>query len=85
MVNDIVEDRYVDRIPLAKCRVILCDDTLTDNEVLKIRDLLYLIAAVDYRYYYQNNEVTNVVTINEQENDTAKSNIIHQGKYRRTG
>lgn len=85
MENDKVEDKYVDRLPLAKCRIILDDETLTDEEVLKIRDMLYQIAAIDYRYFYQNNEAIIVVPINNQEDDTKKSDSIHQGKYRRAG
>lgn len=80
-----VEDKYVDRIPLAKCRKILGNELLTDEEVLKIRDLLYQIAAIDYRYYYQSNERAKIVAINKEQDDTAKSDPIHPCKYRRAG
>lgn len=80
-----VENKYVDRIPLAKCRKILGNEVLTDEEVLKIRDLLYQIAAIDYRYYNNSNERAKIVAINKGQDDTEKSDPIHPGKYRRAG
>ena len=76
-----------EELDLETCRKVVNagDRKYSDEEVLRIRDYLYRLAAIECSFYYQwINEQTETPIINLQD-ETEKSIPLHQGKYRRAG
>lgn len=63
----------------------------SDEQLEKIRDFFYVLAAISYEQYLRVKESeesveTKVINLNEQyENKSAKSYSLHPREYRRTG
>lgn len=63
----------------------------SDEQLEKIRDFFYVLAAITYEQYLRRKESgeireTKVINLNEQyENKSTTSHPIHPGEYRRTG
>jgi hypothetical protein len=53
--DEINEDQIKDRLSIAKCREILQEEgqLLSDEEILKVRDYLYMLAAIGWEEYLQ--------------------------------
>ena len=76
-----------EKLDLETCRKILNagDKKYSDEEIIRMRDYLYRLAAIECRFYDQwINEQTETPIINLQD-ETEKSIPLHQGKYRRAG
>jgi hypothetical protein len=76
-----------EKLDLETCRKILNagDRKYSDEEIIRITDYLYRLAAIECRFYDQwLNEQTETPIINLQD-ETKKSIPLHQSKYRRTG
>ena len=61
-----------------------------DSEVEKIRDFLYLFAQITYEQQNRNKQVTETLTgkiinINNNSDDSTKSNTLYPCEYGRTG
>lgn len=61
-----------------------------DSEVEKIRDFLYLLAQITYEQHNRNKQVTEtstgkIININNNSDDSTKSNTLYPCKYGRTG
>lgn len=61
-----------------------------EGEIDKIRDFLYLFAQITYEQYNRNKQATGtanckVININEQSDESTKSNTLYPCEYRRTG
>jgi hypothetical protein len=48
-----IRDSYPERLSITACREILPDKTLTDQQVLSIRDFLYTMAGIEYSQYHR--------------------------------
>jgi hypothetical protein len=76
-----------EKLDLETCKKILNagDRKYSNEEVIRIRDYLYRVAAIECSFHDQwVNEQTETPIINLQD-ETEKSIPLHQGKYRRTG
>ena len=61
-----------------------------DNEVEKIRDFLYLLAQITYEQHNRNKQVSEASTgkltnINNNSDESSKSNTLYPCEYGRTG
>lgn len=61
-----------------------------DSEIEKIRDFLYLLAQISYEQYNRNkqdNETSNgkIININNNSDESTKSNTLYPCEYGRTG
>lgn len=61
-----------------------------DSEVEKIRDFLYLLAQITYEQHNRNKQVTEtstgkIININNNSDDSTKSNTVYPCEYGRTG
>lgn len=61
-----------------------------DIEIEKIRDFLYLFAQISYELYNRNTKAVSttdckIIEINNQSNESTKSNIVYPCEYGRTG
>ena len=77
-------DKFPDRIPLETCKRILKakENGYSDEEVLKIRDILYALADIDYEYYQENKNPARIIDLNNQQDETL-SHSLHPGFNRR--
>lgn len=74
------------KVSIEKCREIMSQDGLeyTDEELLVIRDFMYLIADITRSHYERVQEQSKIIDINENNSDhETKSISIRQGEYRR--
>ena len=61
-----------------------------DSEVEKIRDFLYLFAQISYEQYNRNKQVSEIssgkiININNNSDESTKSNTLYPCEYGRTG
>lgn len=68
--TDITEDENEEdksRISISKCREILKAEgrNLTDDQILKIRDFMYRLAAIGYEEYRHQQQQTKVIHLEE--------------------
>jgi hypothetical protein len=61
-----------------------------DSEIEKIRDFLYLLAQITYEQYNRNKQVNEtstvkIININDNSDESTKSNTIYPCEYGRTG
>lgn len=77
------KDQYTGSITIAECRKVLKEESLTDEQVAAIRDFLYLIAAIDYKYQQQLTQAKSPKIPLNATNNEQKSNPIHPREYRR--
>ncbi len=61
-----------------------------DSEVERIRDFLYLLAQITYEQHNRNRQVTEtstgkIININNNSDDSTKSNTVYPCEYGRTG
>lgn len=61
-----------------------------DSEVEKIRDFLYLLAQITYEQHNRDKQVTEtstgkIININNNSDDSTKSNTLYPCEYGRTG
>ena len=61
-----------------------------DGEVEKIRDFLYLLAQITYEQHNRNKQVPEtstgkIININNNSDDSTKSNTLYPCEYGRTG
>lgn len=61
-----------------------------DNEIEKIRNFLYLFAQISYEQYNRNKQVNEtstvkIININDNSDESTKSNTIYPCEYGRTG
>lgn len=62
----------------------LKNENLTDEQVIAIRDFLYLIGEIDYRLQAEQKESkTIIIPFKPEVNDEKKSHSLRPGKYRR--
>jgi hypothetical protein len=60
----------------------------TDEEIIQIRDFLYLLAEITTNHFHRKKETDKIkpLTINNHENTTQAESIpLHPGEYRRAG
>jgi hypothetical protein len=84
---DPISPASYEKLDLETCKKVLNagNKIYSDEEVLRIRDYLYRLAAIECRFYDQwINEQTETPIINLQD-ESEKGIPLHQGKYRRTG
>jgi len=62
-------------------------NSYTDEEVLKIRGYLYQLAEIECRYFkeWQATNNDNVISINNNYDNSEKSIPLYPGEHRRTG
>lgn len=87
MSIELTKDPFLTRISVAQCRKILKDESLTDEQVLAIRDFLYLIGEIDYRYQQEQQaaHTTIIIPLKPATNDEEESHSLRPRKYRRAG
>lgn len=86
MSTELTKDPFLTRLSITQCRKILKDESLTDEQILAIRDFLYLIGEIDYRYQQQQAEhKTIIIPLKPTINDEEESYSIRPRKYRRAG
>jgi hypothetical protein len=61
-----------------------------DSEVERIRDFLYLLAQITYEQHNRNKQATEtanckIININNNSDDSTKSNTLYPCEYGRTG
>lgn len=61
-----------------------------DSEIEKIRDFLYLLAQISYEQYNRNKQVSEIssgkiININNNSDESTKSNTLYPCEYGRTG
>lgn len=84
METEQTKDPFLTRITITQCRKVLKNENLTDEQILAIRDLLYLIGEIDYRCQRRKmNSKTIIVTLKQPNNNEKESNFIRPRKYRR--
>ena len=67
--DELNDDQIKDRLSIAKCREILQEEgqSLSDEEILKIRDYLYKLAAIGWeQYQFQVRLQQNKITADEE-------------------
>lgn len=80
----LTDDPCPTRISIAQCRKVLKNESLTDEQILLIRDFLYLVAEVDYKYHEQREKhQTLIIPLNISTYAEKGSNSIRPRKYRR--
>ena len=80
------KELFTGKISLEKTREIWNDEerTYTDDELIRIRDWMYSMAASIIRTARKSRNISpTIISLNEQSNETAQSNTLHPGKYRR--
>ncbi len=80
------QDQYANRISLTECRKKLKDDSLSDEQVMMIRDFLYRMLDIEmdiYRKWQENKHNISTPINTAYVNVTKKSVPIHKSEYRR--
>ena len=77
-------DKFPDRLPLETCKQVLKakENGYSDEEVLKIRDVLYALADIDYEYFQENKHSARIIELNNYQDET-QSHSLHPGLNRR--
>jgi hypothetical protein len=80
----ITEEKYRDRISLETCKKVLKakENGYTDEQVFKIRDMLYALADIDFQIYQDNKNKATIIELNTVQDET-QSNSLHSGVNRR--
>lgn len=85
-VLPLTNEKFEGRLSLDTCKRVLKakDKGLTDEEVYKIRDLLYALADIDFKLYMdeKQNETAKIIELNTDHYET-QSHSIHPGIHRR--
>lgn len=81
------KELFTGKLSLEKTREIWNDEEriYTDDELIRIRDWMYTMAASIIRTARKSRNITTVIPINDQSDEAAQSNSIHPGKHRRAG
>jgi len=76
-----------ERLSLSHCRKVLNrnGNQYTDEEIIAIRDFLYIMATLDYRFFTEQYLKNNPTIINLNPPNHEESIPLHQGEYRRAG
>ena len=83
-IVNITEEKYRDRISLETCKKVLNakENGYTDEQVFKIRDMLYALADIDFQIYQDNKNKATIIELNTVQDET-QSNSLHSGVNRR--
>ena len=83
--EDQYEDLFKDKINLEVLKKIWNDENgfLTPEEIIRIREWLYAMAAVIIKVSTTMENKTPIISIKEKENYEKESDIICKGEYRR--
>ena len=85
-VLPITDEKFEGRLTLDTCKRVLKakEKGLTDEEVYRIRDLLYALADIDFKLYQEENqkETATIIQLNTDHYET-QSHSIHPGINRR--
>ena len=76
------EDQIKNKLSIAKCRQILQEEgqSLSDEEILKIRDFLYRLAAIGWEEYQHKQQQGKIVHLDQHQTDYyEKSNYLRAG------
>ena len=77
------------RLSLEVCKRIMNKNGLNyaDNEIIQIRDFLYLMAEISTNHFHRKvTQETKIISLTDNENNVKTKSIpLHPGKYRRTG
>ena len=78
-------DIFPDKVPVEQLRAIWNDETVqySDEQLYKIRDWVYTLAAVIIDIAEQQPEDNNIIKLNPASDEKQESNFICEGKYRR--
>lgn len=80
--DEMNEDQIKNRLSIAKCREILQDEgqSLSDEEILKIRDYLYRLAAIGWEEYQHKQQQSKVVHLEQyQTHNNEESHYLRAG------
>jgi hypothetical protein len=78
----------VERISLQECKTILNskEESFTDEEVLSVREFLYLLAEINHLAYLDSKvNDTKIIELNKITTHETESYSIPSGEYGRTG
>lgn len=85
-VIPITNEKFEGRLSLDTCKRVLKakDQGLSDEEVYKIRDLLYALADIDFKLFMDEklNQTATIIELNTDHYET-QSHSIHPGLHRR--
>ena len=77
------------KLDLDTCKRILNagENEYSDQEIIRIRDYLYLLAEIECRYFkqWQTEQNDNVIPINANHNERKESIPLYPGEHRRAG
>ncbi len=82
------------KLSIVQCKAILCKDgaVYSDEEVAIIRQTLYALAEVDYKYHQrkkqqqeQEQHAATIIPLHKADNEQQNSYSLHPRIYRRTG
>lgn len=81
--KEIIDEEIKARLSVARCRDILQEEgqSLSDEEILKIRDYLYRLAAIGWeQYQYQQQQQAKIIQLEEHKTaDHEKSYYLRAG------